>query len=216
MKKTLKDQARQAEQKILEDNKDFYNNITHKYFSEKPTLKRNLIKASSIVTACLLVVAFLSIALYAVFKEEPEYLLQNEVTIDSDINELNNVVPWCPINNIDEFIYRVTRTYDSISGDNLYFKLKINIESFSEKAVIYLFVNSKYKSNKELTDIKSIKINGIDINYEEKFFIDSDEKNNFNINALFKKNGIEIYIEYNQIWYENDTHFFEFLKNIIQ
>lgn len=219
MKKTLKAQARQTEKKILEENKDFYNDITHKYFSKKSTPKRKvLLKACSIATACLLVVACLSIALYSAFKwKEPEYFVQNEVVIDSDINEINSIAPWFQIGDKEEYLYQIIRIYDSVSGDNLYFEVSLNSKSYFETIYVYLYINPYYKLQHNLfgDDIMDIEINGINVSYEENIEF-SNEKYDLNYQAQYKKGKNKVFIKYNQVWPENDTHFFEFLEDFIQ
>lgn len=218
MRKSLKQQAKETENKILENNKDFYNEIVNQYFPEQETKsKRKLVlQVSSIAVVCVLIIAGITALLFNVVKEDKvEYLLENEIGVDSNISELHSAAPWYYINT-KENIYQVTRTYDSVSGDNLYFEVNITNNTYAETIKINLYINPKYKSKKELptNNIQEKQIKGVVVRYNERISQNSGLYD-FSYKANYKQGKNELYIEYKQTWIDENTHFFEFLEGII-
>lgn len=218
MRKSLKQQAKETENKILENNKDFYNEIVNQYFPEQETKRKRklVLQVSSIAVVCVLIIAGITALLFNVLKEDNvEYLLGNEIGVDSDINELQNAAPWFYINT-DENICQVTRTYDSVSGDNLYFEVNIRNYTFAEEIKINLYINPKYISKKELpsNDIQEKEIKGITVRYNERIS-QNPGIYNFSYKANYKQGKSELYIDYKQKCIDENTHFFEFLEGII-
>ncbi len=220
MKRELKSQSKKAEKEILARNSEFYDDTIRQYYPEKKTAKFNrrlIIKVSSIVTACVLFVACLSVVLYSILNDNKiEYLYENEVVEDCDLTELQNAVPWFPKFNEQEYEQQISRTYDSLSGDNLYFVVEIKDANFAETIKIYLYINPRYKHDKKmLTNAKNANINGLDIIYNENISSDADDFYTFEYKAQYNHGKNEVYIEYRQLWFENDSHFFEFLEEIV-
>ena len=220
MKRELKSQSKKAEKEILARNSEFYDDTIRQYYPEKKTAKSNrrlIIKVSSIVTACVLFVACLSVVLFKALKnEEVVYLYENEVGENTDMGTLYKVVPWFPKLDEKKYEQQVSRTYDSLSGDNLYFVVDIKSLEYSEIIKVYLYINPNYKANNEnLLALKSIQINGKKVKYNDNIAVDSDDFYTFEYIAQYSHGKSVIYIEYQQLWFENDTHFFEFLEEIV-
>lgn len=221
MKRKLKAQAKKAEKEILARNSDFYNEIMEQYYPEqtKEKSKRKLIiKVSSIVTACILFIVSLSVVLFKFFKnEEVEYLYENEVGENTDMETLYKAVPWFPKLNEQDYDYKLSRTYDSVSGDNLYFAINIKGNSFAETIKVYLYINPYYKERLyELSRdvVNNVTVNKIPVNYKETVK-QEDGIFTFEYIAQYSHGKNEVYIEYKQLWFENDTHFFKFLEEIV-
>lgn len=216
MKRSFRKQNQEAEQKILKENADIYDDIVRQYYPPKqaPDKRRTLLKVGSAVFACLLIVSVLTVIVAKVFREEDHmYLLQNEVVEDLDVNELYKEFAWLKTDT--EYTCRAARTYDSVSGDNLYFEARLISNDFAETIKIYLYANPYYKSRKKISgDYLDVKTNNINVKCKENVSVDSDSIYYFNYFAQFERDKTDIYIEYQQMWYEDDTHFFEFLKEI--
>ena len=221
MKRKLKAQAKKAEKEILARNSDFYNEIMEQYYPEqtKEKSKRKLIiKVSSIVTACILFIVSLSVVLFKFLKnEEVEYLYENEVGENTDIETLYRAVPWFPKLSEQEYEQQASRTYDSVSGDNLYFVMDLKRDSYLETIKIFLYINPRYKEKPyELNNdvVNNITVNNISVNYNEN---EKREKElyTFEYKAQYNHGKNVVYIEYQQVWFENDTHFFNFLEEIV-
>ena len=110
-------------------------------------------KALMIGIACFLVaVIAVSIILYYYLKPAPvtpplQYFEDNFVEADSNLQELNTDLKLFSIN-VDEAEYElgVKRTYDSVSGDDLYFALELNSKrGLSKKFRLEIVVNSLYE-----------------------------------------------------------------------
>lgn len=218
MKRSFKAQIRYAKKKILEEDKEFYNEVKAQYYPEKEahSKKRLLLKVGAVAACFLLIGICLSVILVNTLKNEPsEYLLENEVVENINIYDLQKSVLWFPIDESSDSEYHITRIYDSLSGDNLYFEVRIEGNTFAEKVKINIYTNPKYKNKHILSgnDIVTKEINNISVQYTEN--ISNKGLYTFNYTAQFTKEKADVYIEYNQVWYENNTHFFKFLEEII-
>lgn len=220
MKKGLRAHSRNVEEQILAENQNFYNEITKQYYPEQKSVRPNhglIIKMGSLATACLLLVTCLSVVFYFVFKKEKiEYIYENEVGENTNLQTFQDAVPWFFKFYEEDYIYRISRTYDSVSGDNLFFELDLTRDSYVETTKIYLYINPNYKTDMtELIDSNSTQVNGIEVKYDETIVIDSDGFYNFSFEAQYYHDESEVYISYKQLWYEEDTHFFKFLEEIV-
>lgn len=219
MKKTLKQQAREVEKKILEDNEDFYNEIVKQYFPKndtKPKRKR-ILQISCIAVACAVLIACITTLMFNLLKENKvDYLMENEVVEEIDIDKLKSLIPWFYINT-EENIYRSSRTYDSLSGDNLYIEVDITNAKLAEMIKINLYINPKYKYKKELfpNNIQERKIKGVTVSYNEEISQNSYGLYDFSYTAIYKQDKNEIFMLYKQTWIDENSHFFEFLDEMI-
>ena len=108
--------------------------------------------------ACFLVVAItaVSLSLYFSLKPSPvespiKYFDDNFVEVDSNLQELNGDLELFLLT-VDENAYRVgiKRTYDSLSGDDLFFTLEFAANQGLSKQFIVDIVVNKYYEHKEL------------------------------------------------------------------
>ena len=219
MKRSFRKQNQIAEQRILDDNADIRDKIVRQYYPPKqaPVRRRALLlKVGSVAFACLLIVSVLTVVVTQVFREEDhKYLLQNEVVETIDVNDLYKEYTWLKTV-YDWNIMTATRTYDSVSGENLYFEVDLVGSVFAETVDIYLYVNRYYTNRLTISEksIESTKINGIEIKYNGSASVDSDSLYHFNYFAQYNKDKVDIYLEYQQMWFEDDPHFFTFLQEI--
>ncbi len=227
MKKNyIQNQAKDAENKILEDNTDFYNSVKSKYYPNKTANKRiHILRLSYAVVVGLILIICLSVVLAKVLDNDLEndtnknYLFQNEKNTVADLFELNGNLNdiFLDIDN-NAYEFNIVRVYDSISGDNLYFVMNIEGSDFIENIEMYFFINPDYKHINKLegNEIKTIQVNSLDIKYIEDISEDSDGLFNLNYIAQIDDNKSVIYIEYEQSWDENSTNFFNFLEQTIK
>lgn len=113
--------------------------------------------------ACFLIVAITAVALSLYFSlktpsvEPPiHYFEDNLVKVDSDLQELNaDLKLFSIIIDPDKYDVDIKKTYDSVSGDNLFFTLEFNVEEqlTSKNFTVDIVVN-KFYTHKELAYIE--------------------------------------------------------------
>lgn len=191
IKKFLKKVAEEDRESII-DEKDieFLSSIGVDY-NKKKIASQNEPKASyyltagapnyrviSICLACFIVAAItVAIILYNYFKpalvEPPiQYFESNFIKVDSDLDELNADLKLFSLA-VDENDYdlKIKKTYDSLSGDNLYYTLVFSQSSpFIKSFKLEIVVNSLYK-HKQLIydDYSETKIAEYTVKYTETF-----------------------------------------------
>lgn len=222
---TPKQQAKFAEKKILKDNEGFYNDIVKSHFSEKKShTKRIAILGSSAASVILTVVLCLVFLLPSnlgpgiVDPPKKHYLLENEVSVPSDIEELNLNLSGVIINLTSRYDFKIQRTYDSESNDNLFFLISIAGEDTFETVKIYVYINPDYEHKKQTIEepIKTKNIGGFDVEYKESITKDSDEIFTFIYVAKTAHENLAIYLEYEQLWFKEETNFFNFFEETIK
>ena len=219
-KNSIQDQAKYAENKILEDNAEFYNKVQTKHFPNKAANNRILfLRVGSVAVAALVLVICLSVIMTKVLDKnnEKHYLLQNEENTFSDLSEVNDNLNSVFLDlDENEYEFQVTKIYDSVSGD-LCFIIKIVGNDYFENIKMWFFTNPYYEQFVKLSGdvIKATKVGSLDVSYKEDVFEDSDGLFNFNYAAQINDDKTVVYIEYEQLWYENSTNFFSFLETAI-
>lgn len=223
MKKySIQDQAKYAENKILEDNADFYNKVQTKHFAKKAANNRILfLRVGSLAVAALVLVICLSVIMTKVLDDnnEKHYLLQNEENAFCDLSEVNDNLNNAFLDlDANEYDFQVTKIYDSVSGDNLYFLINIVGIDYFENIKMWFFTNPYYEQFVKLSGdvIQATKVGSLDVSYKEVIFQDADGLFNFNYAAQLNDNKTVVYIEYEQLWYENSSNFFSFLEKAIK
>lgn len=117
-------------------------------------------KVILICLACFIVAAItVTIILYNYFKpalvEPPiQYFEDNFVKVDSDLDELNADLELFSLAvNENDYDLKIKKTYDSLSGDNLYFSLNFNQQNgFKKSFKLDIIVNRLYKYKQFLYD----------------------------------------------------------------
>ena len=127
--------------------------------------------------ACFLIVAItiVSLSLYFSLKspavDSPvHYFEDNFVEVDSNLQELNDDLQLFTVTIGDEYNFHIKRTYDSVSGDDLFFTLEFNSKKgLSKKFTVDIVVN-KFYEHEELTyidDLKETQVSGYTLKYYE-------------------------------------------------
>lgn len=128
--------------------------------------------------ACFLIVAITAVALSIYFSlktppvESPiHYFEVNFVEVDSNLHELNDDLKLFSIE-VEENAYKVDikRTYDSVSGDDLFFTLEFTAKQGLSKKFRFDVIVNKYYEHEELTyieELKETKISDFTLKYYE-------------------------------------------------
>ena len=115
--------------------------------------------------ACFLVVAITAVALSLYFSlkspsvEPPvHYFDDNFVVVDSNLQELNADLQLFSLNiNNSEYKVDIKRTYDSVSGDDLFFTLEFSVNQNPNKRFRLDIVVNKFYNHKSLTYTERLK-----------------------------------------------------------
>ncbi len=217
----MKNTPKQIEQQILQDNQSFYDDLTQKQY---PTKKRPLGK---VLWLCgMATVAVVCLVFFIVFlptlgsQEQPKlYLAENEIMDSSTISQLNEFLTVKNIT-IDENLYQVfvSRCYDKISEDTLYFQLRINSLDGLETIKIYVYPNKDYTSKKQLNyeNAKETTINGLIWNYAEERSLYAEGIYQHTVSSEYSGDALSIYVDYSQISLSDQSSFVTFIQNLLQ
>ena len=125
------------------------------------------------IASFLVAVIAVSIILYIYLKPaRVKYFQDNFVEVESDLQELNSGLKLFSMT-IDETEYElgVKRTYDSLSGDDLYFTLEFSAkQKLSQKFRLEIVVNKLYEYEELIFDMEPVEeqITEYTIKYTEK------------------------------------------------
>lgn len=225
MKKDLRKLARQDHNKILDENKYFYEKIKAENYStdhsEAKTEKNRFSwKKFSFAMAAVLLVIVISATMLLIFlpdnnsEQKKYYAEENFLT---DIVEYENVKNNLKYFNVDEnIIDTIFLTYDSLSGDYLFYDIFGAREDYMEDWKITICVNKDYAFPyvEELYNQSTI-VNG----YEVKYYTNSYVEDGVFVsvtNSLIKIKDETILIEYTCLNFEHEeNNFFNWLGNTI-
>ena len=115
--------------------------------------------------ACFLIVAITAVSLSIYFSlrtppvESPiHYFEDNFVEVDSNLQELNADLLLFELTvDTDEYDVSLRKTYDSVSGDNLFFTLEFTSQQGLSKKFRFVIIVNKYYEHEELTYIEELK-----------------------------------------------------------
>lgn len=196
--------------------------------AEPPQKKRNknwLWAIPSAVAACA--VAVVLIVEFVPFSggdlgdandvNEAKYEEVNFVWTDSDSTELFAALNGLTVNISEERIINVQRTYDSLSGDNLFYTLNIDVFPYSMESRIV--VNDKYKfEGFNITEsFVTENFSNYSVSYYQTITIDSDTGLNMvQYKAKIESEKYNIYvIDYKEYSLENENGtFLEYIENL--
>lgn len=139
--------------------------VIAKSFNRKPLI---------ISVACFLVAALtVTLILYYTLYSKPKnifYLTENYVLVDSDIDELNADLTLFTLEvDTAKYSFKVIRTYDSVSGDTLFYRLDIISQDISLKTQIEIVVNENFIHDDMHYSEETVEgsISGYTINYTQ-------------------------------------------------
>ena len=218
--RTPKQQAKYAEKKILEENEDFYNSIIAENYPKKGKLTKRIMGfAGTAVTAALTLTVCLVLFLPdASDTPSKRYLLENEDSVSSSLVELNANVEGIEFVVDTQYGCKVMRAYDLEYNDNLYFYADILSADTLESIIMYVYINPLYEHQMNVNQkfIKNTKIGGFQLDYEENISKDEDDIFTFTYIASTEYESVVVYLEYTQLWFEEETNFFNFFEKTVK
>lgn len=224
IKRYLKKQAEQDKQKILDsDNGEFLHTLQNQVEPTRSKMRSPLriwIPASLSAITC--VVLAICIAVYYPFETSPiEYLDINLINEVSTIEDFNKDVKEIDLQ-IDSTVYSysVTKAWDSISGDVLYYYVTINNpDAFVQMEIVtvcnphYTYKDLKTPHNPTIVQLPNYKVS-----YETSTTMHAE----FGLEILhataeIHKGKESIYItNYSELLLSPDDSFLEILQSIVQ
>ncbi len=189
IKKQLQKANKEINDKIIEDGYDLYKTlIDENYFENQEVIQSNkknrkLVWVFSLSSFFVFVIALSIILSFALRNTDQyiQYIDSNNVTIDCNLNEINNADKKININT-QQFTYSCYKTYDKSSGDTLYYYLKMMHKEDLLEGQISIVNNKKY-SFKEYYNNE--KITGIYNGYTMTYSIKINESGMLPMNKFF-------------------------------
>ena len=128
VKRYLKKQAKQDRQAILEeDGGRTLRALGIEYPEKKNAYRRAWIAGAASLAASLAVVLICVFTLYPFGAQAEKYLEENFVTEDSTVEKMNSELHDFSLTfDADDYQISITRTYDSVSNEPLYYQLSVN------------------------------------------------------------------------------------------
>lgn len=241
-KRSVKKQARETENKILENNKEWIDGfIKQNYPDENKKRKKKNVSAFavgqpktavrssrssvavvgtlSVVVAICLIAAIVAFALLfnptvPVPLPKKNYLTENEKNAESDILELNSGLKDFSVKLEEGFDGKLNRIYDSISNDTLYYSLDIAKIETTEMILIHFYVNKDFLNRKTIKDIGNASTQTIGV-FEILYNeekVNEDWAYKLQYNAITEYNEVSIYIEYEQYSLDGTSNLFNFIE----
>lgn len=169
--------------------------------------------------AAVLLVEFLPVANNGL--DGIKYVESNFVSVDSDINEFNGASNNLKINLTDERKAVVLRTYDQVSGDDLYYTLRIEevTESVFVNLDLRVVVNEHYDYENFQIDETFVTetVEDFSVNYSQVVSVDPD----FGLNLVkctgkIEKPNFEIYILNYEEYALDDGSFLNYIDDLLE
>lgn len=224
MKKDLRKLAKKDHKKILDDNKTFYEKITTENYSlTKNSESKNKFswKKFSFAMAAVLLVIVISATMLVIFlpdntsEEEKKYYAEENFL--TDIVEYENIENNLKYFHVDKnIIDTIFLTYDSLSGDYLFYDIFGAREDYMEDWKITICVNKDYAFPYiEEWYTQSTIINEYEVKYYTKNYIEEGVFVSIT-KSLIKIKEETILIEYTCLNFEHEeNNFFDWLGNTI-
>lgn len=162
---------------------------------------------------CVLLAAVIAIAIIFAPRTPPIRYFDDKIESQSStLNELNENSKYFNVNQIDNSNCAVSMSYDSESGDKLFYEINTN---FIEKAHIVVVVNKNYEYpfEKPGSGVFSEKLSGFTLNY----FVD-ENAGSVEYSGWINLKTETAYITYTNILSQSpdDEAFFTYVQNVIQ
>ena len=169
--------------------------------------------------AAVLLVEFLPVANNGL--DGIKYIESNFVSVDSDINEFNDALDKLTVNLMGDKTTTVLKTYDQLSGDDLYYTLKI--EETTETVFVCLdmlvVVNEHYDYENFQIDETFVTetVEDFSVNYSQVVSVDPD----FGLNLVkctgkIEKPNFEIYILNYEEYALDDGSFLNYIDDLLE
>lgn len=200
---------------LSEEEKEYCREVEASYAQEhaaKPVVDRRRFWAFFSSAAAILIAAVVLICIFLIPKKPPlKYLDEKIVSEHSTIESLNNDTKQFSISVIDYTTFDFSMSYDSYSGDKLYYE--INTDGFFEKSIIIIVINKNYEYPFEKRGDSAVTepLNGYTLNY---YVDESFESTQYS--GWIKLKTETVYISYTQTPSLDNEAFFTYVQSVIQ
>lgn len=213
--KYLKKAAKAEQEKILESGGDLLASLQAQ-IPQKKKKRRVAVWLSVAATSLALIIAAVCVGVFAFREEKDIYYDGNVIFAGSDLPELETACREFTVDPTSIEITSISKAYDSVSGDTLYFQLQIygDMNVFTNMAIV---CNPNYHYADFIRPLRlSREINGYTLSYDLQI---SPEGEGYGINGLGKIKGTRetVFITFTQISEREDNEtFFAFIQNTIR
>lgn len=241
-KKELQKQAHNEHKRILDNNKDFYEDYVNKNFKEESNIKCSSSKNLWAFASLAIIILFITSVFYifpTIFNnnrdnidniidnnngdndgnngdnnQERRYFQDDERDVESSLSDLNELLSNSIIHFSEDFEITVKLKYDSITDDKLMFIITAFNENTFEELYMYVVVNKDYIFDKPINNDEKFNIGIYEGIYSELTEID-DDLYTFKGKAKIEMGEEIIFIDYEQISFEENSYFISTITEII-
>ena len=212
--KYLKKAAKAEQEKILENGGDLLSSLEAQIPQKKK--RRAAVWLSVAATSLSLIITAVCVGVFAFREEKDIYYDGNVIFAESDLPELKNACREFTVDPTSIEITSISKAYDSVSGDTLYFELELR-ESMNVYMEMIIVCNPNYHYIFQMEPLLlSREIDGYTLSYD---FQTKQSGELFRLNGYGKIAGTRetVYILFVQISErEDDETFFSFIENTIR
>ncbi|MCM1009162.1 MAG: hypothetical protein NC485_14835, partial [Ruminococcus flavefaciens] len=170
IKKVLREEQQKIDKRILADGQDLYNELSSQYCTPKPeqnkARKGSLIKWMTAVSCVVVICLVIGLSVTLTQPTSPQYLEQNEIRINSSMDEFVNDTKSNIAFGNDYTISKIIRIDDSVSSDKLYYAFEFEHKEELIYGELYVIVNKYYTyPDRHLGIIEKTSLNGYDVEY---------------------------------------------------
>lgn len=211
----LKKAAKAEQEKILENGGELFT-VLEAQIPQKKKKRRVAVWLSVAATSLALIITAVCVGVFAFRKDEVIYYDENIAFEKTDLAELETACREFTVDPTSGKISSISKAYDSVSEDPLYFVLTLT--DFSGIIVsISIVCNPNYHYADFIRPLRlSREINGYTLSYDLQI---SPEGEGYGINGLGKIKGTRetVFITFTQISEREDNEtFFSFIENTIR
>lgn len=204
IEKILKEERKKIDEQILAEGQDLHDQLVAKYCItetavKKPVKKKKYVKwiasAACVIVVCLAV----GLGVGLTRPKVPEYFYQNEIKIDSTIDEFSKDTNSLISFDSSYTLSNMARIDDAISSDKLYYSLEIVKSANFVIGEINVVVNKYYHfDEKHVGDIQKSKFNQYDMEYSVRETMLEDVPMNEYFGRIDYK-GYKIYFSFTEL-----------------
>lgn len=223
-KRSFRQQAKFAEKSILEKNKKRYEEFMDAEFPGYLAKKRKRREIVFSISTVLVLFVFAFMGIFVTLppsasgdSETKKYFSENIIFETLDLAGANLRLNGVKVNLDEKYTTLIQRAYDSVSGDDLYYRFQATNEDITFETIdIEIYVNPYYEDKNSLKH-EPITYLFKDVEMQYNLYV-TDEDFAFTVNykAVMEHDGWSMYIDYEQLSADEQGGFFGFLEQSIE
>ena len=179
IKRVLREERKKIDERILAEGQDLYNELVEQYCTPKKDVatksKKQHFKWIAAVSCVVLICLVVGLSVALTQPKPPQYLEQNAVRINSNIDELNSDTNSSIAFGNSYTINKITRIEDSETSDKLFYSIEFGHNDELIWGELYVVINNDYHFvERHVGEVQESKFNDYDMEYSAKEYLLDD------------------------------------------